>query len=138
MAFEILFQYGHSKKPLTVTKSSLTRKIDQHLNDLGLKLGEHVVQIYSKKWETFIDASLEEVKADDIITVTERTSVSYSKSRVIVKVGCRHTEYMHTFVLHVLRVELSLAMQLFFSNGAVINNSYNFTLIDQKTIIKSG
>ena len=73
--FEVLFKFCGSNKAMTVTRATLSHKIDQHLEDLGfdtdkLATGEYILQKYSKKWDHYVDAKLCEICANDIITVT--------------------------------------------------------------------
>ena len=73
--FEILFKFSGSNKAMKVTRSSLSIKIDEHLEGLGfdtskLARGEYILQKYSKKWDHFVDAEICEIDANAIITVT--------------------------------------------------------------------
>ena len=88
--FEVLFKFGGSNRPLVVSRSTLSLQIDEHLAKLGfdtkkLATGDYILQKFSKKWDHFIDTTLSEVSANDILTITaveQEVKTKTEKTRV--------------------------------------------------------
>lgn len=80
--FEVLFEFGNSRRPLAVKESNLLLKVEQCLGKLGVDakviMSDHpssskqvyILQRYSDKWKKFVDVvDFETINAGDCISV---------------------------------------------------------------------
>lgn len=83
--FEVLLEFGGSRRPLVVNQSNLLSKVEQCLGKLGVDgrviLSDHssssskhvyILQQYSDKWKKFIDVvNFESLNAGDCLSVAK-------------------------------------------------------------------